>query len=66
MSTTKTNVKEIGIEIIRDYMGETTAQLYEKFYQKLDKTEVVVSVRELLVEYMGDVPAQKVLKEKGL
>jgi hypothetical protein len=60
------DVKQKVIHIIGDYLGDSTAQLYKEFYQNKDDSLILISIKELLIEYLGEAPTQQILIEKGL
>jgi len=52
--------------LLRETMGEQTAQLFHTFYEKEDNVEVLAGVRSLLYELIGRDMTEKKLKELGL
>ncbi len=66
MNGEKSRIKTVAIEIIKNYIGDTTAQLYVDFYQKQDDAMVMASLSELLEEYVGPDQASEILKKNGL
>jgi hypothetical protein len=62
----KRSAKVLAIAIISDYLGVTTGKLYAKFYDKQDDKTVILSVKELLIEYLGTDRANEILMNKGL
>jgi hypothetical protein len=61
-----TNVRDVAMVVIKDYMGETTAQLYAKFYADKKEEQILDSLKELLREYLGDDKAKTIIISKGL
>lgn len=59
-------VKSKAISIVRNYMGDTTAQSYAGFYATEDDATIIESVRTLLTEYVGKSQAEEVLMQCGL
>ena len=59
-------VKQKVVQVIDDYMGAVAARMYDDFYKDKDDEHILISVRELLIEYFGDSPANKILKDRGL
>ena len=66
MSNTAGNVKTKAIEIIKDYMGDATARMYQDFYQEQEDHAVIASLTELLNEYMGSSKTKEILSQKKL
>lgn len=66
MGANSNHVKEIAVEIIRDYLGEQVAIQYKTFYDSQDYKNVLLSIHELLTEYLGESRAQNILIGKGL
>jgi hypothetical protein len=60
------DIKKVAVELIRDYMGAVTADMYSDFYSKIDNATVLISITELLDEYLGSERAAEVLSKKGL
>ncbi len=59
-------VKTKAVEIISDYMGEDTAKMYSDFYQTQSDDVVLISITQLLGEYVGEPQAKEILESKGL
>ena len=59
-------VKSKAISIVRNYMGDTTAQSYAGFYATEDDATIIESVRNLLTEYVGRSQAEEVMIQCGL
>jgi hypothetical protein len=59
-------VKSKAISIVRNYMGDTTAQSYAGFYATEDDATIIESVRILLTEYVGKSQAEEVMIQCGL
>lgn len=59
-------VKSKAISIVRNYMGDTTAQSYAGFYATEDDATVLESIRKLLTEYVGASQAEEILIQYGL
>ncbi len=59
-------VKSKAISIVRNYMGDTTAQSYAGFYATEDDATIIESVRTLLTEYVGKGQAEEVMIQCGL
>lgn len=66
MSEEKSRIKTVAIEIIKNYIGDTTAQLYVDFYKKQEEAMVIASLSELLEEYVGTDQASEILKKNGI
>jgi hypothetical protein len=66
MPNSDVNIKAKATEIIHNYMGQTTAELYIKFYQDRDVKDVLTSVKALLEEYVGNAQAVAILDKNGL
>lgn len=62
----KNYIKDKAAKIITDYMGSTTAKAYYKFYETQDDKTVLISLEELLAEYLGASSANKILTKEGL
>ena len=60
------NIKTKAVELIKNYMGNETAKLYAGFYQDQEEENVLMSVSELLTEYIGSSQAKEVLIKNGL
>lgn len=54
------------VEIIRNYMGDTMAQMYSKFYENKDNHLILDSVNELLIEFVGPQKASEIISTSGL
>lgn len=52
-----------ALKIIADNMGEYTANLYRDFYKDKDAQTIAISVKELLVEIIGENNANELVKE---
>ncbi|HCI05358.1 MAG: hypothetical protein UX26_C0027G0006 [Parcubacteria group bacterium GW2011_GWC1_45_9] len=59
-------IKTKAVEIISDYMGEDTAKMYSEFYQTQSDDVILVSITQLMTEYVGDVQTKEILENKGL
>jgi hypothetical protein len=64
--TDESTIKTKAIKIIKDYMGDVTAQLYAGFYEKTEENVVLGSISELLEEYVGSSRAKEILDKNGL
>lgn len=49
--------------LVSKWLGNETAKMYRDFYDKKDVDEVLVSLRELLEEMVGEVQAESELEE---
>jgi hypothetical protein len=59
----KAEIIEQACKIIQINLGQTTAEMYEKFYETKAEQEILLSVRELLIEIVGPQNAQDQLHE---
>ena len=55
----KKNIKEQAVKIIAYNFGQTTARMYGEFYKDKSENVVLVSVKELLIEAVGERKAQE-------
>jgi hypothetical protein len=62
MVDTKVEIINQACSIIRQNLGETTAEMYKKFYETKGEHEILLSVQELLIEIVGPVNADTQLK----
>ena len=58
----KAEIIEQACRIIQVNLGKTTAEMYEKFYATKAEQEILLSVRELLIEIVGPQNAQDQLR----
>lgn len=52
-----------AVEVISDNFGESTAKLYEEYYQTKSDKEIKTSLKELITELVGPTNAKKQLKD---
>ena len=62
MVNTKAEIINQACRIIRQNLGETTAEMYKKFYKTKGEHDILLSVRELLIEIVGPANAEVQLK----
>jgi len=55
----KKDIKGEAVKIITYNFGPTTARMYGEFYKNMSESVVLVSVKELLVEAVGEVKAKE-------
>jgi hypothetical protein len=60
------DTKQKAVLIIKDYLGESTAQLYKNFYENKEELIILASIKELLIEFLGDEQAKQIFIQKGL
>lgn len=60
------DTKQKAVLIIKEYLGESTAQLYNDFYANKEESIILDSIKELLAEFLGDEPAKQIIVQKGL
>jgi hypothetical protein len=54
-----------AIQLISDYFGTTTGQLYITFYEKQDEQTILTSLKELLTEYLGPQRTEEIFQSQG-
>ncbi len=59
-------IKPKAVAIIRDYLGDVTAESYASFYATEDDTVIIESIREILTEYIGETQVEEVMARYGL
>ena len=59
-------IKEMGVQMIADYIGTETAKLYKDFYDKQNDETVFKSLKALLSEYLGEARTTDIFTKKGL
>lgn len=57
-----TGLIQDAVDLLRDYMGESVAKLYQDFYKKQESKIVVASVSELFDEMFGSEKAAILLE----
>jgi hypothetical protein len=55
-----------AVQLIRDYLGDVTAESYASFYANEDDQVIIDSIRELLKEYIGEERVEEVMIRYGL
>jgi hypothetical protein len=60
------NVKQIAVSIVSQYMGTTTAIMYQEYYKDKDEKMVLSSIKELLNEYLGEKKSSEILSQAQL
>ncbi|MFA6407186.1 MAG: hypothetical protein WCV80_00580 [Candidatus Paceibacterota bacterium] len=61
------NLKIIAVKTISTHLGEYVASLYGKFYANKTDEQILISLEELLLEYLGTTSAKQItsdIKEK--
>lgn len=59
-------IRPKAIRLIRDYLGDVTAESYASFYATEDDTVIIDSIRELLKEYIGEERVEEVMARYGI
>ena len=54
-------IRKTAVQLISDNFGETTARMYSEFYADKDGDTIIISVKEMLVELLGEKKAQEKL-----
>ncbi|OGG08945.1 hypothetical protein A2154_03675 [Candidatus Gottesmanbacteria bacterium RBG_16_43_7] len=62
----KGEIKKMAIQILHDYLGVTTSKLYKNFYMNQTEEMVLISLKELLTEYIGESQARDAFIRYGL
>ncbi len=60
---TDTQIKDRSLSLIEIHLGSTTAQMYRDFYKEKPADVVLSSAKELLIEVIGELKAEKEIKE---
>lgn len=55
-----------AVQLIRDYLGDVTAESYASFYVTEDDAVIVDSIREILTEYIGETQVEEVMARYGI
>jgi len=61
--TSDSMIKQKALAALTTYLGDSTARLYRQFYADKSDDVILISVRELLTEYIGDEKAQICVQE---
>jgi hypothetical protein len=51
-------LQEAAVELISKYFGQSTAEIYAQFFSGETDSAIVVSVNEIMVDYIGEEKAK--------
>jgi hypothetical protein len=60
------SLRSKAVEIINDYFGKPTSDLYANLYKRIDDKSVYESIKEILMDYVGDIKSNEILELKGI
>lgn len=62
MPNSEEKIKVEAVKIIARYFGQKIARLYDDFYSTKTSEEILASLRELLVDYLGSAKTEEIIK----
>lgn len=62
----ESDVRDHALSLIGEYLGEFTRKQYAGFYSHLNDSDIIRSIQELLLEYLGKEKSKQILEKKGL